>query len=372
MYNTEKYIKESLDSIISSHNDNIEIIIVDDGSDDRSLDVAESWFRENGIDGILVANNHSGPSASRNLGITLARGKYITFFDSDDIALSPVYQKLITVLDNHAVDFAMARSISFDNTTQEIFPFPDAYVWDAILHGRSFHVSTLMQEPRLARLEASSVVRVFRREFLIGHHITFPEKLFFEDAAFHAVCMIRARKIALLDDTLLFYRVNRDGQTTSSYGKRRFDMLKILDLIRKDVDQNDVPDAVGANLMGLLVRMTMWCGEHSAFEDRIVYFQKALKILKSFPKEWVPLYGREYAYDDWERTLCKAIDAADYNVLLELAEQHPIDRLTSKENGLVAHLPDARELSTRVEKILSSGRHLAAKTYRSMKKKCVK
>lgn len=332
MYNTEKYICETLNSLVSSDFQNLEIIVVDDGSEDNSLQIAVNWFQQRKQAGKVLSHKNQGPSTSRNEGIRLARGKYITFFDSDDICVAATYRKMLHVLDRNPIDFVIARGVSFDNNTQAVSGFPDSYVWDSILQGRTIHISTLMQEPRIARLESSSVLRIFKREFLISNQLTFPEKLFFEDAAFHAACMLRARRVALLGETLLFYRVGREGQTTGSFGKKRFNMLRILDIIREDVEQNDVPDSIGANLIGLLVRMVVWCSEFCAYDDRPTFILDAVKRLNAFPKMWIPLYASDYAYDDWERELCAAITSCDYGKLAKIAESVPEDKTDFNKN----------------------------------------
>src|SRR5271166_4603387 len=79
-YNREKFIREAIDSALSQHYENAEVIVVNDGSTDNSWDIIESYG--NKLNAISIDNR--GVSAARNVGISAARGEYVTFLDSDD------------------------------------------------------------------------------------------------------------------------------------------------------------------------------------------------------------------------------------------------------------------------------------------------
>lgn len=315
MYNVENYILETLNSMRGVHKFNIELILIDDGSTDETLKIARSWASENEIDCRLISKKNAGPSIARNIGIKEARGNLITFFDSDDVALSYLYNEIIEIMYAHEVDFCIFRGSSFDHETQKVDEFPDYYVWDSIMGGKTFKVLTPHQEPRIARLEPSAVIRVFTKDFLIANNIEFPQKLFFEDVLFHAKCVLNAKKVALLNKTLLLYRVNREGQTTSSFGKKREDILKIIDLIIDDYPQRKVADDVWANLFGLLIRMTVWCSENCAYEDKFRFVQESIRIFHKLPLEIMNIYKNEYHFNEWELNIAKAFIEKNEHVL---------------------------------------------------------
>lgn len=83
IYNSEKYLTRCIESIISQSYNNIEIIIVDDGSTDKSLNIANKYAKTDKRI-IIISKEHAGVSDSRNIGIMHATGKYITFVDNDD------------------------------------------------------------------------------------------------------------------------------------------------------------------------------------------------------------------------------------------------------------------------------------------------
>lgn len=357
MYNVEDYVFETLNSMRGVHKFKVELILVDDGSTDNTLDIAKDWATKNAIDCRIISKENEGPSIARNIGIKEARGNLITFFDSDDIALSYLYNDIIETMYSHGVDFCIFRGGSFDHSTQRVHEFPDYYVWDRIMEGAEFKVLTLHQEPRIARLEPSAVVRVFKKEFLVANEIEFPKNLFFEDVLFHSKCILNAKKVALLDKTLLLYRVNRDGQTTSLFGKKREDILKIVDAIIDDYDKKQVADYVWANLFGLLSRMIVWCSENCAFADKPFFVKEATRILNRLPVNIMHLYKDEYSYNDWEVKIARAFIEKDQRVLSIAAEggypHYPEDDLVGQYSP---HIVSLETIDGKLEHLFSQQR----------------
>jgi len=320
MYNVEEYIIETLNSMRGVRDFKVELILVDDGSTDNTLNLAKEWASKSDLDTFILSKENAGPSIARNLGLTKARGELVTFFDSDDIALSYLYTDVINIMLSHKVDFCIFRGGSFDHVTQKVHEFPDYYVWDKIMGAAEFKVLTPEQEPRLARLEPSAVVRVYRKEFITSNEIQFPENLFFEDVLFHAKCVLNAKKVALLNKTLLLYRVNREGQTTSSFGKKRQDVLQIIDLIISDYSKMKVSNDIWANLIGLLIRMNVWCSENCTYEDKSNFVKRSLSLFSKLPNDVLEIYMNKYSYNDWETRLCKAFIEKNEKVLNVSAE----------------------------------------------------
>lgn len=320
MYNVEDYIIETLNSMRGVKGFNFELILVDDGSSDNTLNLTKEWARTSNLDTLIISKENEGPSLARNIGLDKARGNLVTFFDSDDIALSYLYTEVVSMMLSHEVDFCIFRGGSFDHVTQKVHEFPDYYVWDKIMGGAEFKVLTPHQEPRIARLEPSAVVRVFRKDFLIANEISFPGNLFFEDVLFHAKCVLNAKKIALLNKTLLLYRVNREGQTTGVFGKKRQDILKIIELIISEYNKKQVADYVWANIFGLLIRMNVWCSENCSYEDKKDFVEKSIALISNLPADVMNMYMNEYSYNDWEIKLCKAFIEKNSKVLFKAAE----------------------------------------------------
>ena len=110
IYNAEKYMKKCIDSILSQTLENIEIILVNDGSVDNSANIADEYSRVDRRVRVIHQNN-SGPSVARNTGISVARGKYIGFVDCDDYIEKTMYEELFKSADKNNVQVAMCSYI---------------------------------------------------------------------------------------------------------------------------------------------------------------------------------------------------------------------------------------------------------------------
>lgn len=106
VYNSENYLAKCLESIIDQSFQNLEVILIDDGSTDKSPHICDMYSEKyRNIKTLHVKN--SGPSAARNLGITLARGEYISFIDADDYIESDMMEKMIAAIEKFQGDIAI-------------------------------------------------------------------------------------------------------------------------------------------------------------------------------------------------------------------------------------------------------------------------
>lgn len=113
VYNGEKYIAQALDSVFAQTFRDFEIIVIDDGSTDRT----ESILRQYGDKIVYLKNDHGGPASSRNLGISVARGDFIAFLDADDIWLPTKLERQVAFAALHP-DFGIITTdaATFDHT----------------------------------------------------------------------------------------------------------------------------------------------------------------------------------------------------------------------------------------------------------------
>ena len=118
VYNTGKYLRPCLDSIVNQTYKNLEIILVDDGSKDQSLAVCKE-YAEKDSRVIVFHKENSGVSVTRNQGIKLAHGDYFSFIDSDDYLEADTYEYLLNIINTHGVDAVnYEHFITFSNKEQ--------------------------------------------------------------------------------------------------------------------------------------------------------------------------------------------------------------------------------------------------------------
>jgi len=338
LFNTERYVLEAIDSIAYTSGKDIEIIVVDDGSTDKSADVVLEWMQDAVLPCVLIKQSNSGPSAARMLGLSHARGEYIGFCDSDDFIDVASFKKAVSIAGSYDCDIILLRSVVFDSLTGESYDFYDTKTWDNILRGKAFAVVTATSAPAVFRLEPNANTRLLKRSFIQKESLSFPLGLdFFEDFAFH-VAEIATGKIFMFDKTGYFYRVNRAGKLTEQKSEKRFDMLKSFDLAFQEAKLKNV-DLYGLSYIVCMgCRVMYWCGQNTLLKDRKRFFETGVKLIQKYVDK--ELYDTcMEVFDKEEKVLLSAlkIGAVDFLVThassgrIRLTETLPL--LLSKDYG---------------------------------------
>ena len=237
VYNVEKYIYDCVNSLIAQKFDDIEIILVDDGSTDTSGDICDKYAQKDSrIKVIHQTNEHQGKA--RNAGIRIARGKWITFVDSDDWVspefVKKMYEKAISSeADIVMCDYCRAKSkgtrIKCKSHIDKIFFNTD---------GIDLRTSTIQPTRKSGFCMVVCWNKLFRAD-LAKRYLYFPENIAFEDSAPVLRCLVMAEKITVVNEKLYFYRINNVSSTTRAKDKRRFDIIKIQRIILNDFETYD-------------------------------------------------------------------------------------------------------------------------------------
>ena len=107
VYNVEDYLEEAIDSVINqslSFEENIQLILIDDGSSDNSKDIALNYQSRYPNNIVLVSKENGGVASARNLGLKHVRGEYVNFMDSDDKFSLNTFEKVHNFIKNHDCD----------------------------------------------------------------------------------------------------------------------------------------------------------------------------------------------------------------------------------------------------------------------------
>lgn len=234
VYNTAKYLEKCLESVLNQTLKDIEIICIDDGSDDNSLEILQNFAKRDGRIKFLTQKNQ-GQSVARNVGIKEAQGEYIGFIDSDDWSDATMLEKLYNNAKTYDSDVAMCSINVFNEETGETTD-KDPYMTLNVLFDESFENRAFNYTEILNFLFRICVVpwnKIYRREFLIKNNILFPEGLFFEDNVFCTEVLLKAKNISIIKEPLVFYRRASETSTTTGDDIKKLDFFKIMDLQEK-------------------------------------------------------------------------------------------------------------------------------------------
>lgn len=220
VYNSEKYLEKTLSALKCQSYTNIEIILIDDGSTDSSLDICRRASKED--ERILCYSvPNGGPSNARNIGLSKATGEYIGFCDSDDLPDADMYKTLYEYLALADADVALCDI--FTERDGRAFGFP--FGGDKILSGDE------VARELMARMIGNtsdndssqpiwgSVVRcLFKREIIEKYRILFPTDIHFaEDLVFTLRYLSKAGCAAICERALYYYTCNGDSIMNSFF-----------------------------------------------------------------------------------------------------------------------------------------------------------
>ena len=217
VYNVEKYLEECVDSLLNQTLQDLEIFLVDDGSTDRSGEIADRYAREYPDKVHTLHLNNGGQGRARNAALPMAQGDYIGFVDSDDWIERDMYEKLLDRAEKTGADVVVCD-------------FLEHYA-----DGREQTLPACFQDHPLSAA-GSSCNKIFRRS-LIGD-LRFPEGLWYEDFYFSAVMLLRSKRTEFIPEPLYVYRRGQESTMHNNNARKNLDMLKIMELIEREIGED--------------------------------------------------------------------------------------------------------------------------------------
>lgn len=218
VYNVELYVGDAVRSIMNQSLKEIEIIIVNDGSSDQSLDIVTELAREDSRIQI-ISNANQGLSVARNLGIYRATGKYILFFDSDDFleedALELCYNKCqaenLDFVFFDATVFCDDKSFFIDNSR---FDYRRSHKYDDTVYSG---IDILKKQMATNGYRSSACLSFINRHYLSDIQLTFYPYLLHEDELFTCLLYVNANRVGLVNRAFFHRRLRGDSIMMSSF-----------------------------------------------------------------------------------------------------------------------------------------------------------
>lgn len=226
VYNIEKYIDKCLQTLIKQSLEEIEIIVVDDGSIDDSAKVIEK-IQSGKIK--FIKKENTGVAKTRNLALKQAKGEYVGFVDGDDYVDFTMYEKLYEKAKNENSDIVCCEynRIYLTKRTR-------CKVGEQEQYGKS-----LYENPELLSCGVPYIWnKIFKRTLIEDNNLEFENYTIFEDLLFTYKCFLKANKISLVDEPLYHYIRTRSSSVMSSFSKKLFDIFDVMDSLNNYYKEN--------------------------------------------------------------------------------------------------------------------------------------
>lgn len=232
VYNAAPFLEEAFESVLSQNFDDIELVCVNDGSKDNSLEILENFSRKDSRVKVISQEN-AGCGAARNRALTEAKGDYIYFFDPDDYILPGTFEKLFKNATRNWSDLVMFKIARFRDEGPIDYSNP-GFAFEDVFKDVNFNYFAFdYHDVKKYVMNASFApwTKLYKKEFLDKYNdFLFPTDIAFDDAPFHIMSMIRADRISYIPEFFYHYRFNPKGIiNTSSNGMHIFRICDIVE-----------------------------------------------------------------------------------------------------------------------------------------------
>ena len=212
VYNVEKYIDKCLKSLVEQTLDDIEIIVVNDGSTDDSKKVIDNYIERYPGKIVYLEKKNGGLSDARNYGIPYAKGKYIAFLDSDDYVEKDIYEKMYEVAKNENSDMVECDFYwEYPNKTK-----------------KDIGVIYSGQNEMLENVRVVAWNKLIKREILEISKIQFPKGYRYEDVEFTYKLIPYLSKVSFVKEPLIHY-IQRQNSISNSQNERTKEIFDVLE-----------------------------------------------------------------------------------------------------------------------------------------------
>ena len=242
VYNTEEYLEQCLNSLISQTYKNLEIICVNDGSTDKSSNILENYSKLDERIKIINQENQ-GFTAARNRGLKEISGDWIAFLDSDDWLNIDCYQKFFESLQKaENFDVYMFNAVCFcenKNNSQSV-ELQELFFNKELWGGKNNEICEYKDCKNPFQGNLAVYNKIYRKDFFFGNNFKF-QKGFVEDERFWIEAFVKAKRIYITDEVFYHYR-QREGSVMHSVNKNVFEMFDTYNAIGDILVENKVFD----------------------------------------------------------------------------------------------------------------------------------
>ena len=221
IYNVEKYLAKCIDSVINQDYEKVQIVLVNDGTTDNSVAIAQKYVDEND-NVILISQKNQGLGGARNTGMKAASGKYILFVDSDDYIEQGCISRLVTEAEEKQLDILQAGFNKVDDSGAVLMTETCECV-DVVMEGSRF-----LQENNAIY---GACFCLYRREFLEENRLVFMPGVYHEDMDFTLHAAFRAERIESIDYPFYNYLLRESSITSEKSERRILDYFKVSEFV---------------------------------------------------------------------------------------------------------------------------------------------
>lgn len=255
VYNVENYVGETLESVLAQSYSNMEVIVINDGSTDNSLEIIRRYEeRDSRIK--IVTKKNEGLGAARELGVAMAQGKFFVTIDSDDVLDDEYIQNLYTAIIENDADIALCARKSFDENGEDVLLLdkniisPLEVTLEMLENQYNFIAGTYQM--------SDSWNKMYRKKFVVEAdvHFSLPRQYNGTDLFFNYSLLLHMPKFVVVNEPLYFYRLTQNSRVRRKNKHLengfRYILEKLLVENRKYLGSKQVENQIYASYLSMI------------------------------------------------------------------------------------------------------------------------
>ena len=237
VYNTEKYLKNCIDSLLKQNFEDYEIIVINDLSPGNAEEIIKSYNDKKIV--YIKNKTNKGIGYNRNLGIKKAKGEYVCFIDSDDYVKENFISKMYNYSKENNLDLCVCDYVNVDEEGNKLKEF----------NLSDFCITNYEENNKiLCEINLAPWNKLYKKDMLVKNKIEFSETLKYEDLSFVALSIKNSKKIGKINEQLNYYTIHNNSETTTR-DKRVFDIFKQLDIVRNEYKSGKYLDELTVSVL---------------------------------------------------------------------------------------------------------------------------
>lgn len=291
IYNVEKYLRECLDSVINQTLQDIEIICVNDGSTDNSLEILKKFAQKDKRIKVINQKN-SGAAVARNIGIELAQGEFLAILDSDDIYKKEMLEIMYARATSTNSDIVICASEELNNFSKIIVPLENSLKKEYLPQKDIFSYKDVIKHV-FDFCIGWSWDKLYKTSFIKNSNLQFQNLRSTNDAYFVFMSIIMAERISCVKEKLVIHRTNTGVQLSETREKDPTCFIQAIKAIKNELEVQNKYNEVEQSFLNWAVGFSIW---HLSTIKGLSRQNQLAKIVKKEIVQDLKILEKEEAY----------------------------------------------------------------------------
>ena len=309
VYNVEKYLSDCLNGLINQTYNNLEIICVNDGSKDNSLNILNEFAQKDCRIKIINQEN-KGAGNARNTGLEIATGKYLYFLDSDDYIDKTLIEKAHNRISKFNAEICIFKNNEFENESKKIKKNKSIKNNFKNIFNKNSYKSNFF-----SLFNIPAFTKLYKAEFIQKNNIKFQEIRTCNDVFFNFITLSLAERITFLNETLVTYRTNQKSNISSHRSKYIENVKIAFDLLKEELEKRQLYE----NLKETYYKKASEC---------FCYEIKKLKKIEE-KKKWIKTLLNNIPYKYWSFKTKKLVLKTKLNYHIRIQYEYKEEEIIS-------------------------------------------